>query len=142
MSDDRSLHLKQQISDEIWEEIGSLQGRDLDEYLASIGLSRQSLLKQFANAVSAAIAAPKRAMFEDARRRLRENKADDSAKILAFDLAKKKQILALVRGRDDRTGEMTVAARNRKIEDEGDLDLFLEACLRLGVIDSDGNLKE
>jgi len=39
-----------------------------------------------------------------------------------------------------RTNDMTIAARNQKIDDEGDLDSFLEACLRLGVIDSDGNL--
>lgn len=142
MSDDHSLHLKRQLLDEIWEEIGSLQGKDLDDYLAGIGLNRQDLLKQYSNAVSAAIAAPKRAMFEDARRRLREKKTVNSAKILAFDVVKKKQIVAAVRDHADRTSEMTIAARNRKIEDEGDLDVFLEACLRLGVIDSDGNLKE
>jgi hypothetical protein len=28
------------------------------------------------------------------------------------------------------------------IEDENDVDVFLEACLRLGIIDSDGNLKD
>jgi hypothetical protein len=37
---------------------------------------------------------------------------------------------------------MTLAARNRKIEAPEDLDSFLEACLRLGLIDEDGNLKE
>jgi hypothetical protein len=37
---------------------------------------------------------------------------------------------------------MTIAARNRTIEDEKDLDVFLEACLRLGMIDSEGNLKD
>jgi hypothetical protein len=36
---------------------------------------------------------------------------------------------------------MTIAARNQKIEDEADLDSFLEACVRLGLIDSEGNLK-
>jgi hypothetical protein len=57
-------------------------------------------------------------------------------------LAKKREVMAAIRDRADRTNEMTVAARNRRIEDENDLDVFLEACLRLGVIDSDGNLKE
>ena len=28
MSDDRSLHIKRQLLDEIWEEIGSLKGKD------------------------------------------------------------------------------------------------------------------
>ena len=142
MSDDRSLDLKRQLLDDIWDEFGSLKGQDLDDFLATIGLKRQDLLKQYSNAVSAAIAAPKRAIFDDARRQLREKKTIDSAKILAFDVAKKNDIVAAIRDRADRTSEMTIAARNRKIEDEGDLDVFLEACLRLGVIDSDGNLKE
>jgi hypothetical protein len=92
--------------------------------------------------VDAAIAAPKRAQFEEARRLIRQRKAADSGKILSFDLAKKKQIMAAIRDRADGMNEMTIAARNRKIEDENDLDVFLEACLRLGVIDSDGNLKD
>jgi hypothetical protein len=37
---------------------------------------------------------------------------------------------------------MTIAARNRRIESEDDLDSLLEAWLRLGVIDESGNLKE
>jgi hypothetical protein len=56
-------------------------------------------------------------------------------------VTRKKQIMAAIRDHADRTKGMTIAARNRRIEDENDLDLFLEACLRLGVIDSDGNLK-
>ena len=49
--------------------------------------------------------------------------------ILSLDVARKKQIIATVRDHADRTNEMTIAARNRKIEDEGDLDAFLKrAC--------------
>jgi hypothetical protein len=72
---------------------------------------------------------------------VRQKKAADSGKIVSLDVARKKQIMAAVRDHADRTNEMTIAARNRKIEDENDLDVFLEACLRLGVIDSDGNLR-
>jgi hypothetical protein len=36
---------------------------------------------------------------------------------------------------------MTIAARNQRIEAEEDLDSFLEACIKLGVIDENGNLK-
>jgi hypothetical protein len=75
------------------------------------------------------------------RRRVRQKKTADSGKILSFDVARKKQIMTAVRDHADGTNEMTIAARNRKIENENDLDVFLEACLRLGVIDSDGNLK-
>lgn len=141
MSDDRSLHLKRQLFDEIWEEIGSLKGKELDDYLASIDLSPEDLLRDYSKAMNAAIAAPKRARFEEALRLVRQKKAADFGKIVSLDVARKKQIMAAVRDHADRTNEMTIAARNRKIEDENDLDVFLEACLRLGVIDSDGNLK-
>ena len=141
MSDDRSLHLKRQLLDEIWEEIGSLEGKELDEYLASIGLAPDGLLQDYARALDAAIAAPKRARFEEARRQVRAKRATDFGKILSFDLVRKKQIMATIRDHAERTNEMTIAARNRKIEDEGDLDVFLEACLRLGLIDCEGNLK-
>jgi hypothetical protein len=142
MSDDHSLDLKQQLIDEVWEEIASLKGKELDEYLASIGLRPEDLLRDYSSAMNAAIAAPKRARFEEARRLLRQRTAADSAKILSFDLARKKQIIAAIKDRADKTNEMTIAARNRTIEDENDLDVFLEACLRLGLIDSEGNLKD
>jgi hypothetical protein len=142
MSDDRSLDLRKQLIDEIWDEIASLKGKELDDYLASIDVKPQDLLRDYSRARDAAIAGPKRARFEQARRLVRQNNAADSGKILSFDLAKKREVMAAIRDRADRTNEMTVAARNRRIEDENDLDVFLEACLRLGVIDSDGNLKE
>lgn len=37
---------------------------------------------------------------------------------------------------------MTLAARNQKLDAEEDMDAFLEACIRLGIIDENGNLKE
>jgi hypothetical protein len=141
MTDDRSLHLNQQLLDEIWEEIGSLEGKELDEYLASIGLAPDRLLQDFAEALNAACAARKRVRFEEAQRELRQKSSPDFGKIFSFDLAKKKAIMAAIRDHAARTKDMTIAARNQKIEDEGDLDSFLEACLRLGVIDEEGNLK-
>jgi hypothetical protein len=142
MTDDRSLYLKRQLLDEIWEEIGSLEGKDLDEYLASIGLAPDRLLQDYVEALNAACAAPKRARFEEARRQLRQKSSADFAKILSFDVAKKKAIMAAIRDHAARTNDMTIAARNQKIEDEGDIDNFLEACVRLGLIDGEGNLKE
>jgi hypothetical protein len=89
MSEDRSLHLKQQMTDEIWEEIGSLKGKELDEYLVSLGLAPDSLLQGYAKALEAALAAPKRAQFEEARLQVRQKKGADFGKILSFDVAKK-----------------------------------------------------
>ena len=142
MSDDRSLHLNTQLFDDIWEEISSLKGKELDDYLASIGLNPEDLLQHYSKAMNSAITAPMRYRFEEARRLVRQKKAIDSGKIVSLDLTRKKQIVATIRGHAERTGAMTIAARNRKIEDENDVDVFLEACLRLGIIDSDGNLKD
>jgi hypothetical protein len=141
MTDDRSLHLKRQLLDDIWEEIGSLEGDELNEYLVSIGLAPDGLLQDYAEALNAALSARKRARFEEARRQLRQKSSADVGNIFSFDLAKKKAIMAAIKAHATRTGDMTIAARNQKIEDEGDIDSFLEACMRLGVIDSDGNLK-
>jgi hypothetical protein len=141
MTDDRSVRVRRQLLEEVWEEIGSLEGKELDEYLARIGLASDALLQAYAEALKAACAAPKRARLEEARRQLREKSHPDVSKILSFDLSKKKAIMAAIRDHAARTNEMTITARNQKIEDEGDLDTFLEACVRLGVIDSDGNLK-
>jgi hypothetical protein len=142
MSDNLSLDLRRQLIDEIWEEISSLKGKELDDYLASIGLQPDDLLQHYSKTVKAALAAPKRARFEEARRQVRQKPAGALGKILSFELAKKKEILSAIRDYAARTNEMTVAQRNQKIEDEGDLDSFLEACVRLGVIDNEGNLKE
>ena len=141
MSDDHNLLSKRQLLDEIWEEIGSLEGEELDEYLASLGLAPDDLLQDYAKALDAACAAPKSARFEEARLRVRQKVDGDFGKILSFDVAKKKEIMAAIRAHAARTNAMTIAARNQKIEDEGDLDGFLEACVRLGLIDSEGNLK-
>ena len=64
------------------------------------------------------------------------------ALILSFDPVRKREIFATVKKHADATGDMTIAARNRRIESEDDLDCLLEAWLRLGVIDESGNLKE
>jgi hypothetical protein len=141
MSDERSLLFKRQLLDEVWEEIATLKGKELDEYLASIGLAADDLLESYEKALAAACVASKRARFEEARRQIRQKKGSDLGKILSFDVTKKKQIMAAIRDYAGRTNEMTIAARNQRIEDEGDLDSFLEACVRLGMIDGEGNLK-
>lgn len=142
MNNDRSFDPRRQLSEEIWDELSSLKGKELDEYLTTIGLDPGELLRSYSSVVRSAVAAPKRARFEEARRFVRDRQASISASVLSFDVAKKKRIAAAVRDRDDATNSMTVAARNRKIEDENDLDVFLDACLKLGMIDDEGNLKD
>jgi hypothetical protein len=141
MSDDRSLFSRQQFLDEIWNEIGSLKGKELDEYLAGIGVVPDSLLQDYAKALNAACAVQGRERFEEARRQVRQKGDADLSRILSFDVEKKKRIMAAIGERAAKTNEMTIAARNRKIDDEGDLDSFLEACVLLGLIDGEGNLK-
>jgi hypothetical protein len=142
MSNDEKLFRKEQLLGEIWDEINSLKGRALDEYLTGIGLNPDVLLEDYAKGVDAAGIASKRARFEEARRHVRLRAGARAARIVAFDLPKKRQILAAISERAARTNEMTIAARNQKIDAEQDLDSFLEACVRLGLIDEDGNLKE
>jgi hypothetical protein len=128
------------LLDEIWDEIGSLKGAELDDYLARLGLAPNDLLQDYSNAMEAASAASRRARFEEARRQVRRPTNVEFGKILAFDIGRKTKILAAIEDRAARTKDMTIAAHNQRIEDEGDLNSFLEACLRLGVIDEEGNL--
>jgi hypothetical protein len=137
MSDDSNLQLKLQLLDEIWEEIASLEGKELDDYLTNIGLAPDRLVSDYGKA----LAATKRTRFEEARRQVHQTSGSDFGQLLSFDLTRKSKILAEINEYAERTNDMTIAARNRKIENEGDLDVFLEACLRLGVIDNEGNLK-
>jgi hypothetical protein len=142
MSNNRRSDLRNELSDEVWEELTSLEGNELDEYLASLALDSDALLKSYSNALASARAAPKRAQFEEARRIVRQNRSTEPNNIFSFDLPTKKKIMNSIREHADRTQQMTVAARNRKVENENDIDVFLEACLRLGIIDGDGHLKE
>jgi len=142
MSGDRNSDPRKQLGEDIWEELSSLSGKDLDDYLTSIGLVPNALIGAYSGGIRSAVAAPKRARFEEARRQIRQRQVPTSATILTFDIGRKKEIAACIRALADTTSHMTVAARNRKIENENDLDVFLDACLQLGVIDEEGNVKD
>lgn len=137
MSGDRGADLRMQLIGEIWDELSTLKGKELDDYLVSIGLGPEELVEYYSKAKAAAVAAPNRARFEEARRLVRRRQPVDTATILAFDPARKKQIMEALKDHP----EMTRAARNGRIANDADVDAFLEACVRLGVIDADGNLK-
>src|SRR5450759_2001531 len=97
MNADRKSLLKEQFLDEIWDEISSQRGKELDEYLADIGLNPDNLLQMYEKGLDIAFTAAKRVRFEEARRSVRARAASGIAKIAAFDLAKKKQIMAAIR---------------------------------------------
>jgi hypothetical protein len=141
MAEDRKLLFKEQLLDEIWQEISSLKGDDLDRQLSEIGLDPDVALQQYASTVDAALVRLKRARFEQAKIRVRGRTAATRTNVVSFDLARKREIMSAVRSMAARSNEMTIAARNQKIESEQDLDSFLEACVVLGVIDEEGNLK-
>jgi hypothetical protein len=141
MAEDRKLRFKEQLLDEIWQEIGSLKGEALDRHLSEIGLDPGAALRKYANTMDAAVLGAKRARFDQAKLRVKGRTAAAKINVVAFDLARKTEIMSAIRGMAARSNEMTIAARNQKIESEQDLDSFLEACLALGVIDEEGNLK-
>lgn len=141
-SDTRKLLFKEELLSEIWEEIDSLHGDELDAFLQSVGLDVKTLARSYTETIRAAITQTKRAEFDRARNRISNQETRSPMKIVTLDVGRKRQILAAINERVARTKEMTVAARNRKIDAEQDLDTFLEACVRLGLIDEEGNLRD
>jgi hypothetical protein len=142
METDREPSFREELLQEIQQEILSLEGSELDEYLIALGMDPNDLLESFNAVFQAPEIAAKRRKFAAARQRPRESQTSLSALVLSFDPAKKREIHSAVTKRVDLTGDMTIAARNRRIESDNDLDSFLEACLRLGLIDESGQLKE
>ena len=142
MMPDRESSLREELLDEITENLRLLKGAELDAYLLELGLDPDDLLASFDDVFQDPEIAAKRRMFEAARRRLQASADAPSALIFSLDAARKREIFATVKKRADATGDMTIAARNRRIESEDDLDSLLEAWVRLGVIDESGNLKE
>jgi hypothetical protein len=132
--------LRQQLLEEILEEMGALQGKALDDYLTEVGLEPKALLSDFANFLALSRSAVGRKRFEAARTLLAS--AKPRGKILDFDPSRKRLVFAAVKNRMAATGDMMIAARNQKIESEEDLETFLDACFELGVIDENGDLKD
>ena len=142
METDRELSFREELLEEIQQEILSLEGPALDEYLFALGMDPNDLLESFDAVFQDPEIAAKRRKFAAARQRPREPQAPLSASIFSFERSRKREIFDAVSKRVDATGDMTIAARNRRIESDDDLDSFLEACLLLGLIDELGKLKE
>lgn len=126
---------------EIADELGVLEGDALDAFLVEIGEDPDRLLAHSAAAKIAALAAQGQDRLRDARARVKARRAQNTTTIVSFDIAKKRALLEAIRVRGEQTGDMTLAARNRTIESEEDLDSVLEAFLRLGIIDEQGEIK-
>lgn len=126
---------------EIADELSVLEGDALDAFLVEIGEDPDRLLAHSAAAKAAALAAQGQDRLRDARARVKARRAQNTTTIVSFDIAKKRALLEAIRIRGEQTGDMTLAARNRTIDSEEDLDSVLEAFLRLGIIDEQGEIK-
>jgi hypothetical protein len=142
METDREMSFREELLEEIEQEILSLEGAALDEYLLALGLEPNDLLASFDSVFQDPEIAAKRRKFLAARQRSHATPLSVTASVLAFETSKKRAIFDAVKQRVEATGDMTIAARNRRIESDDDLDSFLEACLRLGLIDETGKLKD
>ncbi len=142
MEIDRELSFREELLDEIQQELLLLEGAALDEYLLALGLNPDDLLESFDAVFQDPKIAAKRRRFLAARQRSHAPQSPQTASILTFEPSRKRAIFDTLKKRVDATGDMTIAARNRRIESDDDLDSFLEACLRLGLIDETGKLKE
>ena len=132
MSDQQKLPFIEHVLNEIWDEMSLLEGRELDEFLGAIGLDVDELLQHYEQSAEGVEMALKRSRYEAARRHVRDQLCPASSKVASLTEARKQEILTVIKHRTAETGEMTMAARNQRIESEEDLDSFLEACVRLG----------
>lgn len=132
--------LRAQLLEEVIEEMKELRGETLAEFLSSIGLDDSQLLAEFEQSLELFKRSSGRRRFDMAR--ILVSPGQPKSTIVNLDAARKRSVFADIQTRVTQTGEMTIAARNRKIETDEDLDSFLDACVHLGIIDEDGKLKE
>lgn len=132
--------LRTQLLDEIIEEMHGMKGEALDEFLSRAGFDPSDLLADFDGSLRLMEAATGRKQFEAARVLLSSNRLKSN--VMNLEASRKRSVFAAVKVRMESTGEMTLAARNKKIESDEDLDSFLEACVKLGVINENGDLKD
>lgn len=132
--------LRIRLLDEIVEEMSGMKGAELDEFLSHAGFEPNDLLASFSESLRSLEATAGRKKFEAARALLSSSRLEN--KVLSLDASRKRSVFAELKKRMETTGEMTLAARNKKIESEEDLDTFLQGCFELGVINENGDLKD
>lgn len=131
---------RETLIDEIIDEIDSLDTNELDAFLKDLGEDPAAVLEAGKAVRDGAIAGARLARLRNAQQELKASKTVNTAVLLAFEPDRKREIFERIRQQTEVSGEMTIAARNKRIESDKDLDSFLEACLRLGLIDEDGEI--
>lgn len=128
---------------EIADELMTLKGDELAQFIADVGEDSDALLAESETAIKDAIAEQGRVRLREARDALNAHRKANPAVIVSFDLARKRALFEAVKSKIDASGDaVTIAARNQKITSEQDLDSVLEAFLQLGLIDEEGNLED
>jgi len=140
MTNNRSISLKEMLLEEAWSDLEEPGQEAIDKFLTDVGIAPDSVTDIFNENIDAATRAQRRQRYENAKQVVRATEKTQPFKIVSFDLSTKQKILARIQDCVTGTGAMTIAARNRTNMTENDMDSFLEACIRLGVIDDDGNL--
>jgi hypothetical protein len=140
MTSAERLSLRARLVEEVIDEMETLEGGALDEFLVDAGFDPATLLIDFELSLLSTNASPGRLKFEAARASLRNKKPN--AQVVHLNAARKRQVFDAIKQRMAATNDMTLAARNQKIDFETDLDRFLEACIGLGIIDENGDMKD
>jgi len=134
--------LRDRLLSDIADEMKSLKGEELQAYLSELGDDGDDASAMHERALQGARAALGRRKLVQAKSYLKQRKSFETAKIFAFDISKKRALLAAIEQRGQANKELTMAARNRRAEAEADIDAQLEAFLQLGLINEDGELSD
>ena len=134
--------IREILLDEIIEEISSLDEMDLDSFLRELGEDPESNLEISKTVRERAIGDKKRSRLRAAQKELKADENLRAAAVVYLNLERKREIFDRIKQYGEASGEMTLAARNRVIESEQDLDSFLEACVRPGLISETGEISD
>jgi len=107
---------RETVIDEILDEIDSLNVHDLDAFLRELGEDPGAVLEAGKAVCKGAIAEEKLARLRNAQRELKSNKTMNAAALLSLDPDRKREVFERIRQRSETSGEMTLAARNKRIE--------------------------
>lgn len=137
---DPTLH--DRLLSDIADELKSLKGAELEAFLSELGDTSADASEAHDRALQGARAALGRRKLDKAKSYLKQRRSLETAKIFAFNISKKRALVAAVEKRGQANSELTMAARNRRAEAESDIDALLEAFLQLGLINEDGELSD
>ena len=137
----KRLSLKDIVLEEIADELLSLEGEELEQFLAEYEEDAGQALELHRRAIEGARSSLGRAQLDAAKAHLQRRSAAKTAMVFTLDTSKKRALVASIEKKAQATGEMTMAARNRRTNPDDDIDAILEAYLELGLVDENGELK-